>query len=69
MAQGHLQNEAYTKGIPVDNLLFALVLLAMRWLEPRHNAQLQFPRSKYGFSAPGWTRSASCPLRRNVRNC
>jgi len=26
----------------VDNLLFALISLAVRWLEPRHNAQIQF---------------------------
>ena len=30
----------------MDNLLFALVSLAMRWLEPRYNAQLQFLREQ-----------------------
>lgn len=30
----------------MDNLLFALISLAMRWLEPRHNAQLQFLREQ-----------------------
>jgi putative transposase len=30
----------------VDNLLFALISLAMRWLEPRYNAQLQFLREQ-----------------------
>ena len=30
----------------MDNLLFALISLAMRWLEPRYNAQLQFLREQ-----------------------
>lgn len=30
----------------METLLFALISLAMRWLEPRHNAQLQFLREQ-----------------------
>jgi putative transposase len=30
----------------MENLLYALISLAMRWLEPRHNAQLQFLREQ-----------------------
>lgn len=30
----------------MENLPFALVSLAMRWLEPRHNPQLQFLREQ-----------------------
>lgn len=36
------QKPPHTKGISVDHLLFALVSLAIRWLEPRHNALIQF---------------------------
>jgi len=36
-----LQKPAYTKGIPVDNLLLAVVALCWRWLQPRHNVQVQ----------------------------
>jgi putative transposase len=30
----------------MENLLYALISLAMRWLEPRHNAQIQFLREQ-----------------------
>ena len=30
----------------METLLYALISLAMRWLEPRHNAQLQFLREQ-----------------------
>jgi len=30
----------------MENLLYALISLAMRWLEPRHNAQLQLLREQ-----------------------
>jgi hypothetical protein len=30
----------------MEHLLYALISLAMRWLEPRHNAQLQFLREQ-----------------------
>ena len=33
-------------GMPMGTLLYALISLAMRWLEPRHNAQLQFLREQ-----------------------
>lgn len=46
LLQGRLQELPYTKGIPVDNLLFALISLAMRWLGPRHNAQFEFLREQ-----------------------
>lgn len=32
----------YTKDSPVDNLLLAVVALCSRWLQPRHNVQVQF---------------------------
>jgi hypothetical protein len=39
---GHLRSSSYTGGDPMDNLIFAVVALCARWLEPRHNAQIQF---------------------------
>jgi putative transposase len=30
----------------MDNLIFAVVALCARWLEPRHNAQIQFLQAK-----------------------
>ena len=33
-------------GKPMETLLHALISLAMRWLDPRHNAQLQFLREQ-----------------------